>query len=124
MPQAERGVSRIAGHGLFSSEPISPGTAVLHQDGIGELNHSCDPTLGWADAATLVATRDIAAGDELTLDYATVIDDPQFAMACHCETYRCRQMIEGGDWQIPQLQQRYAGRWHPAVQRRIDEAAR
>jgi hypothetical protein len=115
----ERGVSRIAGSGLFSTGPIATGTAVLQQDGIGELNHSCDPALGWGDEQTLVAIRDIAAGDELTLDYATVIDDPQFAMVCHCETYRCRQMIEGSDWQIPQLQQRYRGHWHPRIASRI-----
>ena len=29
-------------------------------------------------------------------------------------------MVEGSDWQIPQLQQRYAGHWAPAVQRLID----
>jgi hypothetical protein len=29
-------------------------------------------------------------------------------------------MVEGTDWRIPQLQQRYAGRWAPAVQALID----
>ncbi len=87
------------------------------------VNHSCDPNLGWADDGTLVAVRDIAEGTELTVDYATRITDPEFAMVCHCETYRCRQMIEGSDWQIPQLQKRYAGSWAPVVRRLIDDAA-
>jgi hypothetical protein len=42
---------------------------------------------------------------------------------CHCETYRCRQVIEGTDWQIPQLQRRYAGWFAPVVQQRIDAAS-
>ena len=86
-------------------------------------NHSCEPNLGWADEYTLVALRDIAAGDELTDDYATSTADPAFVLMCHCETYRCRQVIEGTDWQIPQLQQRYAGHWVPYLQRLIDAAA-
>lgn len=86
-------------------------------------NHSCDPNLGWAGEYTLVTTRDVAAGQELTHDYATSIAEPDFILWCHCETYRCRQIIEGGDWQIPQLQQRYAGYWVPMLRRRIDAAA-
>ncbi len=43
-------------------------------------------------------------------------------MMCHCETYRCRQMVTGDDWRIPQLQQRYAGSWVPLIQRLIDGA--
>jgi hypothetical protein len=118
--------SPIAGIGLFTAQPIPAGTTVLTCAPVdfGGLNHSCDPNLGWADDATLTAVRDIAAGEELTVDYATAITDPAFVLYCHCGTYRCRQVIEGTDWQIPQLQTRYAGRWAPRVQRRIDAAAR
>jgi hypothetical protein len=123
--QVESGSSRIAGRGLLTAEPIEVGEVVLEQEatGTGPLNHSCDPNLGWAGDHALVAIRAIAAGEELTLDYATVITDPDFVMMCHCETYRCRQVIEGTDWQIPQLQKRYAGFWSPAVQRLIDGTA-
>jgi SET domain len=117
--------SRIAGRGLFATASIAAGTPVLRLDAATlrtELNHSCEPTLGWADDTTLVAVRDVADGEELTVDYATSIDDPEFVMMCHCETYRCRQVIEGTDWQIPQLQLRYAGFWRPQLQRRIDAA--
>jgi len=82
-------------------------------------NHSCEPNLGWADEYTLVALRDIAAGEELTDDYATSTVDPDFVLYCHCETYRCRQVIEGTDWKIPQLQKRYAGQWVPYIDRLI-----
>ena len=83
------------------------------------VNHSCEPNLGWRDEYTLVALRDIAVDEELTDDYATSTVDPEFVMYCRCETYRCRQVIEGTDWRIPQLQKRYAGQWVPYIRRRI-----
>ena len=131
MPQADRAEaepatrlapSPIAGRGLFASDPIAAGRIVRAAPAaqLGPVNHSCDPNLGWSDAQTLVAVRDIAAGEELTVDYATAIDDPAFVMMCHCGTLRCRQVVEGTDWQIPQLQRRYAGRWAPALQTRVE----
>jgi hypothetical protein len=113
--QAELRPSRIAGRGLFATADLAAGAIALRQDGVGLLNHSCEPNLGWMDDTTLMAVRDITAGEELTIDYATCISDPDFVMMCHCETYRCRQVIEGTDWRIPQLQKRYAGSWAPAV---------
>jgi hypothetical protein len=126
-PDVAVATSSIAGHGLHAKVAISRGATVLRfavaprsAAALGTLNHSCDPNLVWADDTSLVTLRDVAAGEELTVDYATAIDDPDFALFCHCETYRCRQVIEGTDWRIPQLQQRYAGHWHPVIQRLID----
>jgi uncharacterized protein len=85
-------------------------------------NHSCDPSIWFVDEYTLVARRDLSAGDELTCDYATGSSHPDFVMMCHCDTYRCRQVIEGTDWQIRQLQERYAGHFVPYLQRLIDAA--
>jgi hypothetical protein len=93
---------------------LPPGTPIHYG------NHSCDPNLGWMDAYTLATVRDVRAGDELTSDYATSTADPEFVLYCHCETYRCRQIVEGTDWTIPQLQERYAGKWVPYLQRLID----
>ncbi len=122
--------SLIAGRGLQATEAIASGEAVARfatapvaVADLGPLNHSCEPNLGWRDEHTLVTMRDVAAGAELTVDYATVMDDPDLALWCHCETYRCRQVIEGTDWRIPQLQKRYAGWWSPRLQGRIDEQA-
>lgn len=125
------GTSPIAGRGWFSSADRASGERV-HRfdpapstvDELGLINHSCDPNTGWDVDGNLVALRDIGAGDELTLDYATCIADSDFVLYCHCGTYRCRQVVEGTDWQIPQLQQRYAGRWTPAVARLIDGTPR
>jgi hypothetical protein len=128
-PPTRRAPSRIAGQGLHAGAPIGSGDPVVHfgrppqaaQD-LGAVNHCCDPNLHWGDEHTLIASRDIAAGEELTVDYATCVTHPDFVLYCHCDTYRCRQVIEGADWEIPQLRKRYARRWHPAVQRRIDAA--
>jgi hypothetical protein len=126
-PALQRAASRIAGHGLHATGPIGAGAPVVRfpaapaaAEQLVDVNHSCDPNLGWADERTLVARRDVAAGEELTVDYATCLTDAGFVLHCHCETYRCRQIIEGTDWTIPQLRARYAGTWHPAVQRLID----
>ncbi|MDX6360771.1 MAG: uncharacterized protein QOH37_3825 [Nocardioidaceae bacterium] len=83
-------------------------------------NHACDPNLGWVDGYALATLVDVAAGSELLQDYATSVVEPDFVLRCHCQSYRCRQMVEGTDWRIPQLQRRYAGHWTPYVQRLID----
>ena len=84
------------------------------------VNHTCDPGLGWVDAYSLATRADVAAGSELLVDYAMSVVDEAWFLRCHCASYRCRQMVEGSDWRIPQLQQRYAGWWTPYVQRLID----
>jgi uncharacterized protein len=112
--------SPVAGHGLFAAAAIPGGTVVLRPEApvheAGSLNHGCDPNLGWA-GEELVTLRDVEAGEELFVDYAMSVTDPSYYLRCHCPSYRCRQMVEGSDWQIPQLQQRYAGRWAPHVER-------
>jgi SET domain-containing protein len=118
-PVAAVGPSVIAGRGLFATRAIAAGETVPVE--FAQLNHSCEPNVGWRPDGSLVAMRAIDEGHELTTDYALAADDPELIFTCHCETYRCRQLIEGVDWQIPQLQKRYAGYWAPDVQRRIDE---
>jgi hypothetical protein len=116
----ERRASAIAGRGTFTTEALAVGAPV--DADMAELNHSCDPTLVvWGDEPTLVAFRDVVAGEELTVDYATLTADPAMLVRCHCESYRCRQMVTGDDWRIPQVQWRYAGHFAPAVQRLVDQ---
>ena len=89
----EQRTSRIAGRGLFATAPIAAGTVVPVD--VQRLNHSCEPNVGWSATGELVAMHDIAADLELTTDYALHVDDPALTFMCHCETYRCRQLIEG-----------------------------
>ena len=125
MPDLEVRPSPIAGRGTFAAELLRAGTEVARPDAPvhehGLVNHSCDPNVGWSGEA-LVTLRDVAEGEELLVDYAMSVTDPAWFLRCHCPSYRCRQMVEGTDWRIPQLQQRYAGRWAPPVQELIDTA--
>jgi SET domain-containing protein len=123
VPELEVRSSPIAGHGLFATVPLPAGREVLRPEGPvheqGPVNHACDPNLGWV-GDSLVTLRDVAADEELLVDYAMSVADPTWFLRCHCPSYRCRQMVEGTDWQIPQLQHRYAGHWAPQVRKLIE----
>ena len=82
-------------------------------------NQSCDPNLWWADAYTLVARRPIAAGEEVTSDYATSTGVADFTMDCACGSSLCRGVITGEDWRRPDLQARYGDHWIPMLLARI-----
>ena len=71
------------------------------------LNHSCRPNVGVRGQITFVAMHDIAAGAELTIDYAMIDGDPAERMTCACGAPECRGTVTGDDWRRPELQQRY-----------------
>jgi hypothetical protein len=91
--------------------------APLRDTGYG--NHSCDPNLWWVGPYELAARRDIAAGDEVTNDYATSTGDPRFTMECACGADLCRGTVTGDDWRRPELRERYGDHWIPALLARI-----
>lgn len=82
-------------------------------------NHSCDPTLWHVAPYSLATRRDVAAGEEATIDYGTQSGAPGFRMICTCGTSTCRGVVTSDDWQDEQLQRRYEGHWVPALQARI-----
>lgn len=84
-------------------------------------NHSCDPNAWFVGGYDIAARRDIAAGEEVTTDYATSSGGPGFAMTCRCGSALCRGRITGGDWRRPELQQRYGSHWTPALLQRITD---
>lgn len=94
---------------------------ITRQRGGGSLNHSCDSNLWMADEVTLVARRDIAVGEELTVDYAlfTVDTDWVLDQPCQCGSPVCRHTITGNDWQIPEVQQCYYPHFSPFINARI-----
>ena len=81
-------------------------------------NHSCDPNLWLHDAVTVVARRDIAAGEELTIDYG-LMTVATWQMTCRCGASGCRGIITGDDWTRPDLQERYRGHFSPFINARI-----
>lgn len=60
------------------------------------INHSCDPNAGLRFAGgsvTLVAVRDIAAGEEIAWDYSTTLAESNWHMICQCRSPECRRVI-------------------------------
>ena len=82
-------------------------------------NHSCDPNIAVQGQIVFVALRRIAAGEELTHDWATT-DDDDYSIECHCGSPACRGLITGKDWQKPELQRKYRGFFSWYLQRKID----
>ena len=98
---------------------IGPTTPAEREGGMMHLNHSCEPNLGLQGQIVFVAMRDIAAGEELTVDYAMIGDEPD-EMRCHCGNKGCRGLITGFDWRRSELQKRYHGYFSWFIQKRID----
>ncbi len=84
------------------------------------VNHSCEPNAGFRDGLVLVARRDIRAGEEVTWDYSTAIDEEDFpGFACCCGALACRGAVRSfrhldpdtqgclRAWLLPYLQKRY-----------------
>jgi SET domain-containing protein len=69
-------------------------------------NHSCDPNIGVRGQIVFVALRDIAAGEELTHDWA-MTDDDDYEMECNCGSPDCRKVVTGKDWMRKDLQEKY-----------------
>lgn len=85
------------------------------------MNHSCDPNVWMEDEVTLVARRDITAGEELTIDYAMfeVDEDWVGGWECRCGTQLCRGVYTGRDWRRKGLQGRYPDHFAPFINKRI-----
>lgn len=113
---------RYSSVAIGEDENILWGVEEVGGAGPGGANHSCDPNLWMHDARTVCARRDIASGEELTLDYALMTVSPDWGMACHCGVQLCRGVVTGNDWQLPELQERYSGHFSPFVNARIAAA--
>jgi uncharacterized protein len=96
---------------MLSAEQPEPGDMV---------NHSCAPNCGIAGSVLVVAMRDIAVGEEITFDYAMCDGADYDEFDCHCGAPTCRTHVTGHDWELPELQTRYAGHFSSYLQRRID----
>jgi hypothetical protein len=117
--QMESGEYRIrsiwpAARDVFIALPLSDPHISLDE----YLNHSCDANTWLADEVTLTARRNIEAGEEITLDQGTwnidgaYIEDRE---PCSCGAKTCRGFLTEEDWQRADVQQRYAGHFHPLV---------
>jgi SET domain-containing protein len=87
------------------------------------INHSCAPNLGIRGQLLFVARRDIAAGEELTYDWA-MEEHGASRTRCRCGARGCRRVLTGRDWKIPRLQRRYRGYFSSYLETKIREGAR
>lgn len=98
------------GHGAF---PLGTETGDF-------INHSCDGNLGLFDSSMLIALRDIAAGEWLTLDYALFGDDATFMeFDCCCHALNCRKRVTATDWKLDEVQRRYWPYFSPFIRSTI-----
>lgn len=87
----------------------------------GSINHACDSNLWMADENTVITRRSIAAGEELTVDYALFTASPGWQMSpCLCRSPHCRHVVTGSDWMKRDVQARYRGHFSPFLNRRIE----
>lgn len=74
------------------------------------INHSCDPSAWFSGDDMIVARRDLRAGDEITIEYATVDHMyVEFDGECQCGSTNCRQKIRNTDYQLPEIRKKYMG---------------
>lgn len=85
------------------------------------INHSCDPN-AWLDGLNLVARREIKAGEEITIDYATFYNERMDDFVCHCGTRKCRGVIRGSDY-LEDFVERYGNHVSEYVKLKRAEAA-
>ncbi|TSA43381.1 MAG: SET domain-containing protein-lysine N-methyltransferase [Chitinophagaceae bacterium] len=57
-------------------------------------NHSCNPNTAY-DGLNVIATREITKGEELTLDYASFLDEYMEPFNCQCGSPNCCGLITG-----------------------------
>jgi hypothetical protein len=73
------------------------------------LNHACDPNAAGTERDAVVALRDIAAGDEITIDYRwNAYDDGTgvWKMDCECDPRRGPHKVVGDFFSLPDESQR------------------
>jgi uncharacterized protein len=97
---------------------IAPVTPEEREASMLYSNHSCDANLGMRGEITFVAMRDIAAGEELTHNWA-MTDDDAASIECKCGASKCRRTVTGRDWQRPDLQERYRGYFSAYLAKKI-----
>lgn len=57
-------------------------------------NHSCNPNTAFK-GLNVYSIKNISKGEELTLDYATIIDENMEAFNCNCGAENCKGIIKG-----------------------------
>ena len=88
-------------------------------------NHSCDPNAGFRGQIFLVAMKSIKKEEEVTFDYAMVLQKMKgvepYEMECLCGSRKCRNIVTENDWKIENLQRKYDGYFQFFIQEKINK---
>ena len=84
------------------------------------VNHCCEPNAGLRGQVSLVAMRDIQAGEEICYDYAMSDGSGYDDFDCCCGAAGCRHLVSGDDWMKEELWERYRGHFSPYLAERIE----
>lgn len=71
------------------------------------VNHSCHPNAYFKAPHFIAALRNIKPGEEITIDYASVINIPTWDMPCSCGHKSCRKMIKSYSRSPKNIQKKY-----------------
>jgi uncharacterized protein len=107
-------------HFIIQVEDESYLVATEGPERVDFINHSCEPNCGIRGRLTVVAMRDIEAGEEITFDYAMTESWPWYKMVCLCGTAACRHIVTGRDWSSPAIQRKYKGYFSGYIARKMD----
>ena len=105
------------GEGIFLGHTSEQGKSVNDY-----INHSCDPNTWLVNEITLVARRDISAGEEVTIDFVMYWepdDEECQPWECHCGSALCRKVFTSRDWRREELHERYGNHFSPYINERI-----
>jgi hypothetical protein len=72
---------------------IGPGLWIDPKLPLQNINHSCAANVAFGRNRRLYALREIAAGEEITLDYSTTEADANWSMPCFCKAANCRKTL-------------------------------
>lgn len=86
------------------------------------INHSCEPNC-LIRGRSIVAARRIETGEELTFDYSTDVDWPDFAMVCKCGSSGCRRVVRAYRYLPERLRLRYGRNVADYIWKRYGDSA-
>ncbi len=97
--------------------------SILQNDNSFLMNHHCDPNCGYISDEVLVAIRDIKPGEELTLDYATIMAPTglEKPFICHCKSPECRKIVTRFDCLRNDVQKKYKNYFLSFIRRHFIE---
>jgi len=94
----------------------------LGRDALNFINHSCDPNIGFDGDDFMVMLRDVEAGEMICYDYAMsdteATLEASLEFECECGSEWCRGRIRANDYLIPEVMQRYHGRFLSYVKKK------